>query len=95
MSVTVTADRLARAIEQAEGLLYELMALKTEVETLHELAPELIGAREAAELMQIHRKDFARRRAQGRIPPPIASLASGPVWLKAQFTWPNTLKEEG
>ena len=90
---TVTPDRLGRAIEHAEALIFELSALKTEIETLAEQAPELVGAREAAELMQIHRNDFARRRAQGRIPPPIAELASGPVWLKAQFTWPNTLKD--
>jgi predicted DNA-binding protein (UPF0251 family) len=86
-------DRLDRATRMANDLLEELAQLREEYKALREQAPELLGAREAAELMQIHRKDFARRRAQGRIPAPIASLASGPVWLKAQFTWPNTLKE--
>jgi hypothetical protein len=88
-----TTDRLERAIEQTRQALAELEQLQVEMGTLREQAPDLIGAREAAELMQIERHEFSRRRRQGRIPPPIAELAAGPVWLRAQFTWPNTLKE--
>jgi len=89
------SDRLERAIAQTREALAELEQLQAEVQSVRELAPELVGFREVAELLQVRKQELNRRRRQGRIPPPIAELAAGPIWLRAQFTWPNTLSNGG
>jgi hypothetical protein len=81
------------AIKQTKALIAELEQLRIEIEALQEQAPELVGFAEVAELLQLEGPELARRRRAGRIPAPIAELRAGPVWLKAQFTWPNTLEE--
>ena len=86
-------DRLNRATRMAKDLLAELQSLREEYDALREQAPELLGFAEVCDLLQVSQTTFQRRRSEGQIPAPIANLASGPVWLKAQFTFPNTLKE--
>jgi len=94
MATKTTGDRLGDAVKHAEALIFELMALKTEIEALREQAPELVGPGEIAEMLGIHPANISRMRKAGRIPAPIQELKDGPVWLKAQFTFPNTLGSE-
>ena len=86
--------RMDHAIRQTRKHLAELEQIRDELGALADIAPDLVGLAEAAELLELSKIEFSRRRRNGRIPPPIADLASGPVWLRAQFTFPNTLKEE-
>jgi len=88
-----TATRIDTTIEQLQLAIAELHELRVEVEALREQVPELVGFAEVCALLQMSQTTFQRRRAEGQIPAPIATLASGPIWLKAQFTFPNTLKE--
>jgi len=93
--MATTEDRLSRSIATAEALLAELYELRAEVEAMREQVPNLIGPGEIAEILQVHPGHVSRLRKQGRIPAPIAELKDGPVWLRAQFTFPNTLGEVG
>jgi hypothetical protein len=90
---TNQADRLEQAIQTATALVGDLVQLRAEVEALREQVPDLVGPGEIAEILQVHPGHISRLRKAGRIPAPIAELKDGPVWLRAQFTFPNTLKE--
>lgn len=87
-------DRLTDAIESATELLADLERLRGEYDALREQVPELVGPGEIAEILQVHPAHVSRLRKQGRIPAPIAELKTGPIWLRAQFTFPNQLKEK-
>ena len=46
---------------------------------------ELLGAHEAAELLGLARQALYERRKSRDFPEPIAALAAGPVWSRAQL----------
>lgn len=45
----------------------------------------LVGTAEAAAMLGIERPRIGRYAAQGKLPPPVARLAMGPVWLRTQI----------
>jgi hypothetical protein len=89
----MATDNLSEALAIANELVVALERLRKEHEAMRERVPDLVGPGEIAELLQIRPESFSRLKKQGRIPPPIAELKDGPVWLRAQFTFPNTLGE--
>lgn len=45
----------------------------------------LVGTKEAAEILGVERPRIAKWRRKGILPPPLADLAGGPVWLSSQI----------
>lgn len=46
---------------------------------------QLVGTAEAADILGVERPRIAKWRRKGILPPPLAELASGPVWLASQI----------
>lgn len=44
--------------------------------------PDLVGAQEVTDLLNVSRQRLHELRASGRFPEPMVTLASGPVWLR-------------
>jgi hypothetical protein len=47
-----------------------------------EVVPELLGAREVADVLRVTRQRFHEMRSSGQFPAPIARLSNGPVWSR-------------
>jgi hypothetical protein len=48
-------------------------------------ALELLGTCEVAETLGIEKSRVPRWRNQGVLPEPVADLAAGPIWIRAQI----------
>lgn len=75
MKTTKTAirkdlNRALRALEEAERKLL----------VFHEDPLDLVGIREAAELLEITVNALATRRSRGRFPEPVLTLSGTPIW---------------
>jgi hypothetical protein len=46
---------------------------------------DLVGVKEAAEILGWDPRRVATYRSRGSLPEPVAELASGPVWLREQI----------
>ena len=56
---------------------------KTRV-TIRRCAGELVGAKEAAEILGVERTRIARYQREGKMPPKVEQLGSGPVFLRKE-----------
>lgn len=46
---------------------------------------DLVGTAEAAEILGVERPRIGKWRALGKMPEPVADLAAGPVWRRAEI----------
>jgi hypothetical protein len=46
---------------------------------------ELVGSKEAAQILGWDRRRFATYRKREKLPEPIVTLAMGPIWLRRQI----------
>jgi hypothetical protein len=60
----------------------------------HARRDELVGLREAAEILNWDPRKVATYRARGSFPRPVAELAAGPVWLRSQIEIYKQAKEQ-
>jgi hypothetical protein len=75
MTTAAMRKRVNRAIRELEAIDSELRVVRDNGQKL-----DLVGAKEAAEVLGISQNAFLTSRSRGRMPEPIVTLASGPVW---------------
>ena len=56
-----------------------------DVALVEEQPPELVGVSEAAAILGWDRRKFAVYVARGHLPPPVAELAGGRIWRRADI----------